>query len=288
MKRRRILAALAAAFLCLAVLLGAGEVLSHPHHRPVGAAPGDLPASPVRFDTVTGQSLAGWLVRGDAGAGAVLLLHGIGADRRQMLGRARFLHRLGYSVLLIDLPAHGESAGDRVTFGWNESQGVAAALDYLSDALPDEKIGVIGASLGAASLVLSRPDLSLEAVVLESMFPTIEDAVSDRLAMYLGPAGRWLTPLLLWQLPVRLGVSADQLRPIADLPSLHVPLLIAAGSEDRHTPLAETRRIYAAADDPKALWVVDGAAHVDLHGFDPPAYEARISAFLAKHLRDSD
>ncbi len=148
--KRRILAALAAAFLCLAVLLAAGEVLSQPHHRPVGPAPADLPAIPVRFDTVLGQSLSGWLVRGDAGAGAVLLLHGIGADRRQMLGRARFLHRLGYSVLLIDLPAHGESAGDRVTFGWNESQGVAAALDYLSDALPDEKIGVIGASLGAA------------------------------------------------------------------------------------------------------------------------------------------
>ncbi len=136
--------------------------------------------------------------------------------------------------------------------------------------------------------MLSLPDVSLDAVVLESMFPTLEDAVSDRLAMYLGPAGRWFTPLLLWQLPVRLGVSADQLRPIADLPSLHMPLLIASGSQDRHTPLAETRRIYAAADDPKELWVVDGAAHVDLHAFDPSAYEARIAAFLAKNLRSND
>lgn len=263
-------------------------MLSRPHHRSIGPAPVDLPASRVQFDTLMGQSISGWMVRGDAGAGAVLLLHGISADRRQMLGRARFLHRLGYSVLLIDLPAHGESAGDRVTFGWNEAQGVAAALDYLSDALPDEKIGVIGVSLGAASLVLSRADVSLSAVVLESMFPTLEDAVSDRLALHLGPVGRWFTPLLLWQLPVWLDISADQLRPIAEMPSLNTPLLIAAGSEDRHTPLAETRRIYAAADDPKELWVVDGAAHVDLHAFDSAAYETRIAAFLARHLRDDD
>jgi len=273
------------AFVGLAAVLGAGEFLSQPHHRSVGPAPAGLPAVSVQFDTPDRHALSGWLVRGQPGAGAVLLLHGIGADRRQMLGRARFLHRLGYSVLLIDLPAHGESAGEKVTFGWNESHGVAAALGYLAQALPGEKIGVIGASLGAASLVLAHSAVPLNAVVLESMFPTLEEAVGNRLALYLGPAGRWLTPLLLWQLPVRLGVSAEQLQPIVDLRSLHAPLLIAAGAEDRHTTLAETQRIYAAAPEPKALWVVDGAAHVDLHAFDTKTYEARIAAFMAKHLR---
>ncbi|GKT25189.1 alpha/beta fold hydrolase [Acidovorax sp. SUPP3334] len=285
--KRRILVALVMGFLCLAVLLGAGQFLSQPHHRSVGPAPVDLPVVNVQFDTAAHQALSGWLVRGQPGAGAVLLLHGIGADRRQMLGRAKFLHRLGYSVLLIDLPAHGESSGDKVTFGWNESQGVNAALAYLAQATPGEKIGVIGASLGAASLVLAHSAVPLNAVVLESMFPTLEEAVSNRLALYLGAAGRWLTPLLLWQLPVRLGVSAQQLQPIAELASLHAPLLIASGAQDRHTTLAETRRIFAAAAEPKALWVVDGAAHVDLHAFDAPAYEARIAAFLAKHLRGS-
>jgi len=214
----------------------------------------------------------------------MLLLHGVRADRREMTGRARFLWRLGYSVLWIDLPAHGESPAAHITYGINEARGVQAALDYLSREFPAEKIGVIGVSLGAASLVLSRPDPAPSAVVLESMFPTIREAVQDRLALHMRAFAAPLAPLLLWQLDWRLGISPDQLRPIASLPALHAPVLIAAGDADRHTTLPETMRLYAAASEPKELWIVQGAAHVDLHAFAPAAYESRVSGFLAKHM----
>ena len=117
------------------------------------------------------------------------------------------------------------------------------------------------------------------------MFPTITEAVSDRVRLYLGPLAKPLALLLLWQLPLRLGVSPEQLRPIAQLSSLRSPVLIASGSLDQHTTLSETKRLYDAAGRPKELWIVEGAAHVDLHAFDPPAYESKISAFLAKYLR---
>lgn len=205
-----------------------------------------------------------------------------------MLGRARSLGRLGYSVLLIDLPGHGESGGSHITFGIAEAQSVGAALRYLHHEFSVERIGVIGVSLGAASLVLSKPDVPLRAVVLESMFPTIREAVSDRLSLYLGSFGESLTPLLRWQLPLRLGISPAELRPIVELPSLHAPRLIVSGSIDRSTTLAETERIYAAASAPKELWVVDRAAHVDLHAFSSEAYEERVSTFLARYLRHTD
>lgn len=283
--RRRIIAAIVVSLGALASVLFVGEVLSHPAHRAIGSAPAKLHALSVNLPTTVGQSVSGWVIRGTPGAGVVLLLHGVRADRREMLGRAQFLADLGYSVVLIDLPAHGESSGDHITYGLAESQGVTAALSYLRREFPAEKIGVIGMSLGAASLVLSKPQVGLSAVVLESMFPSIREAVSDRLAIYLGPLGASLTPLLLWQLPLRLDISPEQLRPIDELAALHAPLLIAAGSADRHTTLDETERIYAAAHSPKELWVVNGAAHEDLHAFAPQAYEKRISAFLSKYLR---
>lgn len=288
-RRTTLILALAAAVAAALAVWGAGEVLSRAHPSDVGAPPPDLAARPMETLTAAGDLVSGWMVPGQPGMGAVLLLHGVRADRRQMLERARFLHRLGYAVLLVDLPAHGASAGQRITYGQREAQGVRAALAYLAQELPAERVGVIGVSLGAASLVLARPaltpPLAPKAVVLESMFPTIEDAVTDRLKVYLGPMGGVLTPLLLWQLPLRLGISADQLRPIEALADLHTPVLIASGAADRLTTLDETRRIHAAAHQPEALWVVDGAAHVDLHAFDPAAYEARVSGFLARHLR---
>ena len=124
-----------------------------------------------------------------------------------MLGRIKFLNQLGYSVVLIDLPAHGQSTGDQITFGFNEAEGVKFALSYIKKRFPNENIGVIGVSLGAASFVLSKQSAMVSAVVLESMFPSIEDAVKDRLHLYLGKAGGVFAPLLLWQLPLRINAS---------------------------------------------------------------------------------
>jgi fermentation-respiration switch protein FrsA (DUF1100 family) len=280
-------ALLAAVLLAAGAVFGAGEYLSAPVPRAVGAPPPELFASTVRIPSKNGE-VAGWIARG-AGSGAVLLLHGVRSDRRQMQQRALFLNREGYSVLLIDLASHGESAGARITFGAREADSVRAALAWLRRGLPGEKIGVIGVSLGAASVVLSRPGNSIDALVIESMYPTIEEAVANRLHARAGAAGALLAPLLLQQIPLRTGVPLANLRPIAALAQLRCPVLVAGGARDVQTPAAETQRLFAAAPASapanKQLWIVEGAAHVDLHAFAGAAYEARIGAFLAQHLR---
>lgn len=240
-------------------------------------------ASVVLLATSTGQPVEGWLMQGKR-KGALLLLHGIRADRRQMLARARFLHEAGYSVLLIDLPGHGASPAPAVTFGLKEAEAVAASLDYLRRHYPRQPLGVIGVSLGAASYVLCTACPQVDAVVLESMYPTIEEAVEDRLRLRVGVVAPLLSKLLLWQLPLRLDIQPQQLRPIERMHGLAAPVLIASGDADQHPTIAGTRRIFAAAARDKSLWVVPGAAHVDLHAFAPDEYERRIKAFLDRHL----
>jgi pimeloyl-ACP methyl ester carboxylesterase len=248
-----------------------------------------LGAEPLTLDGGPGQRVAASFIPAQetgkgGGKGGILLLHGIHSDWRQMEARAAFLHREGYAVMLIDLPGQGASTAPAVTFGLTESEGVRAALEELQRRLPGQRIGVIGVSLGAASLVLCRDCPKVDAAVLESMYPSIAEAVEDRLRIRLGALGAPLSRLLLWQLPLRLDIQPAQLRPIARIGSLGMPLLIAAGSADRHTTLAETERLYAAAAAPKSLWVVDGAAHVDLHGYATAEYESRVGAFLERYV----
>jgi len=283
--RRTLIFLLGTAACCLLGVLGAGEMLSEPALRDVGEAPADLDARAVRFGVPGGGTVAAWCIHAVAGRGAVLLVHGVRADRRDMILRARWLKGAGYSVLLIDLPSHGESSGDRITFGVDEAFGVKAALSFMRSEFPGERIGAIGVSLGAASLVLARPNPALDAAVLESMFPTIDDAVADRLALHLGEASRSLAPLLLWQLPLRLGIRPEQIRPIDALESFKAPVLVASGGRDRHTERAETEHIFAAAGEPKLLWIVEGAAHQDLYLYDRDAYETKVGGFLAHYLR---
>lgn len=169
MRRALISAGVLVALLLLAAF-GAAEVLSRPASRLVGAPPAQLQAELVTLRTKSQLKVAGWFAQGRPGAGAVLLLHGVRGDRRDMLGRAFVLHEAGYAVMLIDLPAHGESEGDRITFGLHEAAGVTAALDFLRSRVPAERIGVIGVSLGAAALLFSRSEPVPAAVVLESMY----------------------------------------------------------------------------------------------------------------------
>lgn len=264
----------------------AGEWLTRPARADIGPLPGDIAAQTVRIAYGDQQHLAGWFLPGQPGAGAVLLLHGVRGNRQQMLARARWLQREGIASLLVDLPSHGQSSGERISFGRFEARGVEAALAWLGQQLPGERLGAIGVSLGGASLLFAQRQPELQALVLESVYPTITDAVHDRLAMRLGsPAATALAPLLLMQMPLRLGLSTDQLRPVEAVRALRVPLLVMSGTNDQHTPWPETQALFNAAPSPKVLWPVQGAAHVDLHAFAPRAYEARLAPWLHARLQ---
>jgi len=284
---KRILIALLILALALAGLsLAAGEHLTRPVRTAVGAPPEGLNAETVTILYGDGQHLAGWFLPGRTNAGAMLMLHGVRGNRQQMLARARWLQREGMASLIVDLPSHGESSGERIGFGRHEAKGAEAALAWLRARLPGERVGAIGVSLGGASLLFAQPQPELDALLLESVYPTIVDAVQDRLAIRLGSvAGQALAPLLLVQIPLRLGFGTDQLRPVDAIAHVRAPLLVASGTQDQHTRWPETEALFAAAREPKTLWPVQGAAHVDLHAFDSSAYEARLLPWLQHHLR---
>lgn len=261
----------------VAVAWSVGTSLAAPARRTLGPPPSDLRASDVRF----GAGLAGWFVPGRAGAPCVLLLHGVHADRRAMLGRARFLQAAGYSSFLFDFQAHGESRGDTITFGHLEARDAAAAVRVLREDFRCAKVAAIGDSLGGAALLLGERPADVDAMVLEAVYTTIEGAVGDRVEIRLGRPGRLLEPLLTRQLEVRFGVDPTRLRPIERIGEFRGAVLVIGGVEDRHTPIESTRRLHAAARAPKAIWEVQGAAHADFHRFAPAEYERRVLDFLA-------
>ena len=289
MPRVRLLLGLGAAAgaIGFVTLLWLGAALAAPAPATIGSAPLDLGCEPVRIPSDSGSRLAGWLVPGARGGGAVLLLHSLRSNRREMIERARFLREAGYASLLFDFQAHGESPGERITFGYLESRDAHAALDYLRSRLPSERIGAIGVSQGAAAALVGRSPLEVDALVLEAVYPDLEQAVANRIAIRLGPLGRHLAPLLLWQVEPRLGFDPERLAPSSRIASLPAALLLIAGTEDRRTRLSESRLLFESASEPKEFWPVAGAAHVDFHRFAPDAYERRVLGFFGRNLRGS-
>jgi uncharacterized protein len=259
-----------------------GGILCAPANHRVGDLPSGLAGIAVQFQSASGAMIHGWFMPGMKGAGAIILMHGVRSDRRSMLNRAKFLSHSGYSVLLFDFQSHGESRGNHITFGYLESMDAQAAFNFVRVNAPDEKIGVIGISMGGAAILLASPPLNADAIVLEMVYPTITRAITNRLTMRLGSWAEILTPLLSWQLKPRLGIYAEDLCPINKVGKIITPKLFIFGDEDQHTTPEESLKIFHAAAEPKEFWMIKGARHVDLYGKE---YEHRVSDFFEKNLR---
>ncbi len=271
--------------LILGAVWFAGNFLTAPANQTVGNCPNDLPCESVEISSESGAKIKGWFLTGENGKGAVVLMHGVRANRLDLIERIRFLHQAGFSVLAFDFQASGESAGKQITFGFLESLDGEASVKFIKQKLPEEKIGVLGISMGGAAFLLAKNMPETDALILEMVYPTMQKAVENRLNLWFFRDAENLSPLLTLQFPLRLGVSVDELRPIDKISNLKIPVLIIAGENDRHTTLEESKQLFGAANEPKEMWIVPRAAHQDLSKIAPAEYEKRVSRFFQNALR---
>lgn len=253
-----------------------------PQRRAVRPLPADFgfAVEDVRFTATDGVALRGWFVPCKDSTRAAVLLHGNGSTRSQMIARARLLRAQGYAVLLYDARGHGESSGARVSFGFWETRDLLGALDYARSRGASE-IGCIGASQGGATIALAAGALrDVRWVVLESVFPDLTTALDNRFRHTLHLPG-WLAGLFMRPIAERrIGVTADEIAPRRAIGELKCPVLILGGENDPYTTAEDTRALYAAAREPKQLWLVPNAAHVDLYGAAGSEYERHLIEFL--------
>ncbi len=150
-------------------VLAVGLRLSAPRSAVIGPPPAELPgAEAVSIQSGSGATLRGWWVPADdPRGGAVVLMHGVWENRLRMVRRARVLHDNGFSVLLFDFQAHGESTGRRITYGKLEALDAASAVAFARNRVPGERVGAIGTSLGGAATLLGPRPLDVDALVLK-------------------------------------------------------------------------------------------------------------------------
>jgi uncharacterized protein len=235
----------------------------------------------VAFTTSDGVALSGWW-HAPAGGGAVVLVHGLGANREQLGEQAQALVREGLGVLLFDLRAHGRSRGELSTWGDRERLDVEAAVDF-AQAQPGVAAGRVGAagySIGALAVAdAAEDDPRIAAVALEAMSLSaeadIETTFSRRGLLSQLPA--------LWTARL-LGVHVLDVRPADRLATLGGrPVLLLYGDRDESAPPEvgeQLRRRLARAE----LRIIPGAVHGGW-GQDPGAVAQEVARFFARALR---
>lgn len=275
-------AALVAAAAVAAVAAGRVVLEVRAELRPprVGVPPGAwaTPAlEPVALRTADGVTLRGWYHPSRTGAAAVLV-HGLGANRAQLLAPARALAARGLGVLAVDSRGHGESDAAPVTLGLDEARDVEAAVAWLA-ARPDvdpRRIGAVGFSVGSLPVAaVAGRDARIGAVALVAGFGSMEE-------MLRLDAPGWRGEVALAAVAAE-GIDAAAVQPGRELCRLAPrPLLLVHGGEDRTAPPALGLRLAARACGPVERVVVPGADHLTLPA--SPALAAELAAFLEAAL----
>jgi uncharacterized protein len=234
-----------------------------------------------------GVELRGWKVRPASPNGDwVLLFHGVSDNRSGVLGAAEILLRHGYSVVMMDSRAHGESGGDIATYGWKERYDTVAMTNALYAAEKVSHLYALGVSMGAA--------VALESAAVESRIEGViaEDPLADLREVSYDYTGLHWSPLLgktlfrpasiagMAELAKQGGFNPDDVSPEKAVAERPFPVLLICGTRDRTIPCRHAERIYRAARGPRELWVVQGAQHASALGRDPAGYEEHVIHFL--------
>jgi fermentation-respiration switch protein FrsA (DUF1100 family) len=188
----------------------------------------------------------------------------------------------GFNVFIFDYRGYGASEGEPSLEGVQSDIDAAMQTLLARKDIDGDRIVMYGQSLGgalAAYYVAHSPNRDrLRALVLESTFSDYVEIAREKFADH------WLTWPFQW-LP-KLTVD-DRFSPLPGMAKISpLPLLILHGDQDLIVPAHHGQLLYEAALEPKQLWIVPGAGHIQT--MRAPAERDRLVAYLRGILEAKD
>jgi uncharacterized protein len=241
----------------------------------------------VSFPSPDGLTLRGWYIPPKNNA-VIIFVHGLGGNRTEYIDYIGFITEAGYGALLFDLRNSGESDGTITSLGLYEARDVQGAVKFVQQkAGEDTHIILMGHSMGAATVLLAAPDIpAVDAVIIESAYTSVSDNVADSVYVLTNLPAFPFAPLIVFFGEHQSGLKIGDVRPIDSIAHISPrPLLLIHGDQDRTILVKNSYALYDAAQEPKELYIIQGAGHGNLYVIGGETYQQRILDFLTSALR---
>lgn len=263
---------------------------------------GQVPCLLVEPDGIAGAGKRGKILRQQLTAkgvelpaygqvrGIIVLLHGRNGRKEDLLPVAERFVAAGFRCVLIDLPAHGASPIESMSFGSTEfeRQIPSRVLTEIKSqfGLPDEPAVLWGMSMGGAFAVnaASAPNPDWDAMMVVSSFASLESVLKSQVHHW----GRSLFPALLSILDIERRLHKQpvisSIQPKAVAHKIMLPSLIVHGDQDHFVSMQQGRELYKSIVSKDKKWLtVKGADHNNVLGTAMPLY-AEMNEWLARVL----
>lgn len=244
-----------------------------------------IPSENVRFPARGGaHAVTGWWLPQATPGPVIIACTGYRGKKADLLGISSRLWRAGYTVLLIDYYGHGADRGVPVTLAFREVQDFLGAVEYVVQRVPDQPIGAIGYSMGAAVVIMGAArDQRVAAVVADSPFATQRAVIATQFRRRLPLPPDLFLGIADIILARRAGHRFRAVSPLHEVRAIAPrPLLIIHSTGDEVIPYQEAERLFAAAGDPKEVWIVPDVPHCGAYFLDRQTYCQRVTDFFAR------
>lgn len=199
----------------------------------------------------------------------LLIAHGNASSLESMSDIYSMQLALGYSFLAFEYPGYGLTPGEPSEAGLYRSLEEVYHFIISEKGYRPEQIVLYGISLGGAVVLYGCTKFKARCAVIESSFTSVRDM------------SRFCYPYI----PLHLLVSR-QFSSLDRVKQVTLPLLFAHGTADTTIPYQHSVRMYAAANEPKFIHLMQGAGHRDYHSADNEDYLQVLRNFIEqKHVQ---
>ena len=274
------------ALLLVALYFMAPGMILHPRRVNWDKKPADfnLPAEEISIYSFDSTLLKGIWIRHDTTRQrpVIVLLHGVGNCKERWLPTAEWLWKEGFSTVMMDSRAHGQSGGACCSYGYFEKKDVHNIVDYLYTRDSSLTIGVWGHSLGGAIALQSMAyDQRIAFGIVESTFANFRDIVYDYQLRLFKVASRTLADNAIERAAAIGGFQPDSIKPYLAAEQIKCPVFMAHGTDDERIRFEYGQFNFSHLAAPKKeFYPVQGAHHNDLSQYGGQDYAAAILRFL--------
>lgn len=247
-----------------------------------------MPYDNVCFTTEDKVQIKGWFIPQEGAEKTIILMHGWGMNRSDILKNTYFLHDLGFNLLYFDFRALGESGGKISTVGYLETRDLHAAINYLKETRPEccKKIGLYGFSVGGmVALCEAAHNEHISCVVTEGCYYSFRRIISRWAWVHYKLLSFPFIPVVLHYIKRYLRVNPEKYSPKYNIDKIAPrPVFIIHGRYDEMVPPVQAKLLFKRAGEPKEIWLVPGARYnncAEVGGFE---YKQRLSDFFRRYL----
>lgn len=235
------------------------------------------------------KHLEAWTIKTDSvSKGMVILYHGYMDEKSKLLRYSYPILDMGYDVMLIDFRGSGNSYGNQITIGYFEAENVKQSVDYTINTLKEDRIFLLGFSMGAAAIIKAQHDYNLpvKGLIAEATYGSMFDTIEARARlMGLGVLSKPETYLFTFWVGAINRFNAFKMNPQDYVNNITVPIMIACGGKDQYIPTSETQGIFdnLIINKNKTLIFYPDCIHELYIDKYPDEWRKNISLFFKQH-----